>query len=248
MTAGDAVLAKDFDIFATAGGARKVCYITGVVEHEDDSLKGPLTVSFSTSKDNAKFNTFEVKNAAGASVVGFSASEMADAFSAAALHVPEISEPPIWREPSSHCRRAQDDLIRRMSLAEKVAQLQNGAPAIPRLGLPAYNYWSEALHGVAANGNADGVSAGHRCGGNLGFGVASAGSRASSGSKAVQSSTITPPNTTATPNGLDGLTFWSPNINIFRDPRWGRGQETYGEDPFLKRHDGRGVHPGIAGP
>ena len=82
VTSGDTTLAKDFDIIAAAGGARKVCYITGVVEHEDDSIKGPLTVSFSTSKDNAKFNTFEVKNASGAPVVSFSASEMADAFSA----------------------------------------------------------------------------------------------------------------------------------------------------------------------
>jgi len=58
VTSGNATLAKDFDIIATAGGARKVCYITGEVEHEDDSLKGPLTVSFSASKNNAKFNTF----------------------------------------------------------------------------------------------------------------------------------------------------------------------------------------------
>ena len=79
VTSGDTTLAKNFDIIAAAGGARKVCYITGAVEHEDDSLKGPLTVSFSASKDNAKFNTFEVKNASGAPVVSFSASEMADA-------------------------------------------------------------------------------------------------------------------------------------------------------------------------
>ena len=152
VTSGDVALAKNFDIFATAGGARKVCYITGVVEHEDDSIHGPLTVSFTASKDNAKFNTFEVKNASGASVVSFSASELADAFSAAATRIPEISEPPIWRDPSQPLPARENDLIRRMSLAEKVAQLQNGAPAIPRLGLPAYNYWNEALHGVANNG------------------------------------------------------------------------------------------------
>ena len=135
VTSGDTTLAKDFDIIAAAGGARKVCYITGVVEHEDDSIKGPLTVSFSTRKDNAKFNTFEVKNASGAPVVSFSASEMADAFSAAAARIPEISDPPIWRDPSQPLPARANDLIRRMSLAEKVAQLQNGAPAIPRLGL-----------------------------------------------------------------------------------------------------------------
>src|ERR1039457_4130028 len=110
VTSGNTTLAKDFDIVATAGGARKVCYIAGLVEHEDDSLKGPLTVSFSTSKDNAKFNTFDVRNASGAAVVSFSASEMADAYSAVATHVPEISEPPIWRDPSQPLLARENDL------------------------------------------------------------------------------------------------------------------------------------------
>ena len=65
VTSGEVALAKNFDIFATAGGARKVCSITGAVEHEDDSIKGPLTVSFAASKGNAKFNTFEVKELLG---------------------------------------------------------------------------------------------------------------------------------------------------------------------------------------
>jgi hypothetical protein len=124
VTSGEVTLAKNFDIIATAGGARKVCSITGVVEHEDDSLKGPLTVSFSASKDNAKFNTFEIRNSSGASVVAFSASEMADAFSAAATNIPEINEAPIWREASQLLPARVNDLIRRMSLAEKVAQLK----------------------------------------------------------------------------------------------------------------------------
>ena len=68
VTSGDTVLAKDFDIFATAGAARKVCNITGTVEHEDDSIRGPLTILFVASKKTAKFNTIEVKNASGASV------------------------------------------------------------------------------------------------------------------------------------------------------------------------------------
>ena len=134
VTSGDTVLARNFDIFATAGGARKVSLITGSVEHEDDSLKGPLTVTFAASKGTAKFNTFEVKNSDGVSVVSFSASELADAFSAAAARVPEISEPPIWRDPSHSLKERADDLIRRMSLAEKVAQLKNAAPGIPRSG------------------------------------------------------------------------------------------------------------------
>src|SRR5208282_4878582 len=154
VTSGDTFLARSFDIFTVAGGARKISSITCPVEHEDDSLKGPLTVTFGASKGMAKFNTFEVKNSDGVSVVSFSASELADAFSASAARVPEIKEPPIWRDPSHSIKERADDLIRRMSLAEKVAQLQNGAPAIRRLGLPEYNYWSEALHGVANNGDA----------------------------------------------------------------------------------------------
>jgi len=246
VTSGDTTLAKDFDIIAAAGGARKVCYITGVVEHEDDSIKGPLTVSFSTSKDNAKFNTFEVKNASGEPVVSFSALEMADAFSAGAARIPETSDPPIWRDPSPPLPARVNDLIRRMSLAEKVAQLQNGAPAIPRLGLPAYNYWSEALHGVAANGTATVFP--------QAIGMAATWDPA----LIQQESTVIGiegrakfNDYAAKHNGdakwFSGLTFWSPNINIFRDPRWGRGQETYGEDPFLTGTIGVAFIKGLQG-
>ncbi|HEX9048839.1 MAG TPA: malectin domain-containing carbohydrate-binding protein, partial [Verrucomicrobiae bacterium] len=69
VASGDTTLAKDFDIIAAAGGPRKVCYITGALEHEDDALKGPLVVSFRAKENNAKFNTFEIIDAAGASVV-----------------------------------------------------------------------------------------------------------------------------------------------------------------------------------
>ncbi len=99
VNSGDKVLAENFDIFASAGGARKVSSVTGTVEHEDDSLKGPLQITFKAGKGAAKSNTIDVKNAAGASVVSFSASELADAFSAAANHVPEIGrKTPIWRD------------------------------------------------------------------------------------------------------------------------------------------------------
>ncbi len=232
VMSGDTTLAKDFDIFATADGARKVCYITGTVEHEDDALRGPLKITFTSSKGVAKFNTFEVKDASGASVISFDASELADAFSAAATRIPEISEPPIWRDPAQPLAAREHDLIRRMSLAEKVAQLQNGAPAIPRLGLPAYNYWNEALHGIANNGIATvfpepvGMAStwnpellhqeGH---------VIGVEGRAKFNDYASKHN--------GDSKWWTGLTFWTPNINIFRDPRWGRGQETYGEDPFL---------------
>jgi beta-glucosidase len=246
VTSGDTTLAKDFDIIAATGGARKVCYITGVVAHEDDSLKGPLTVSFSASKNNAKFNTFEVKNASGAPVVSLSASEMADAYSATAAHIPEVSEPPIWRDPSQPLPARANDVIRRMSLAEKVAQLQNGAPAIRRLGLPAYDYWSEALHGVANNGNATVFPQ-------------AIGAAATWDPKLLQQESAVIGiegrakfnDYAAKHNGdakwFGGLTFWSPNINIFRDPRWGRGQETYGEDPFLSGTMGVAFITGLQG-
>jgi beta-glucosidase len=196
VTSGDTALAKDFDIFAAAGGARKVCYITGVVEHEDDSLKGPLAVSFTGSKNNAKFNTFEVKNASGAPVVSFRASEMADAFSAEAVRLPEISDPPIWRDPSQPLPVRAKDLIRRLSLAEKVAQLQNGAPAIRRLG---------AKHCTASRTTAT-LRYFRKPSAWRPPGIRHCFSRnqPSSALKAARSSIITPPSTTATPNGSAG--------------------------------------------
>jgi beta-glucosidase len=232
VTSGDNVLVKNFDIVATAGGARRVCQITGEVNHLDDSFGGPLTISFTAAKNTAKFNTFEVKDASGATVVAFNASEMAEPFSGDATRIPDIKEPPIWRDPAQPLRKRADDLIRRMSLEEKVAQLRNDAPAIARLGLPAYNYWNEALHGVANNGIATVFP-----------------------EPVGMASTWNPPlmrqegaivgiegrakhNDYANQHNGDskwwtGLTFWTPNVNIFRDPRWGRGQETYGEDPYL---------------
>jgi len=122
------------------------------------------------------------------------------------------------------------DLVSRMTLEEKVAQLQNDAPAIPRLGVPAYEWWNEALHGVARAGAATvfpqaiGLAATFDV--PLMTQVATAISdeaRAKHHEYAARGQR----------KRYQGLTFWSPNINIFRDPRWGRGQETYGEDPFL---------------
>src|SRR6266704_1758978 len=123
-----------------------------------------------------------------------------------------------------------NDLVSRMTLEEKVSQMQDIAPAIPRLGIPAYNWWNEGLHGVARSGNATvfpqaiGLAATwdadliHRVAGVI-----------STEARAKYNDAIQHGNT----GRYYGLTFWSPNINIFRDPRWGRGQETYGEDPFL---------------
>ncbi len=232
---GDNMLATDFDIVAKAGGVNKVCYITGTVDHEDDSIKGPLSITFASDRNLAKFNTIEVKSAAGASIIAFNASELAEPFKGSATDIPQITEPPIWRDPSKSLQDRINDLIRRMSLAEKVGQLQGGqggAPGIERLGLPAYNYWNEALHGVANNGVATvfpepiGMASTwnpeilHQEG-NI-IGVEGRAKFYDYSSKHNGDS-----------KWWTGLTFWTPNINIFRDPRWGRGQETYGEDPFL---------------
>ncbi len=235
VTAGDVPLAKNFDIFATAGGARKVTTITGTVQHQDDEIRGPINLVFSSSKGAAKFNTVEIKDATGASVIAFNASELADNFSADAKRVPDVTEPAIWRDPSHPLKDRINDLIRRMSLAEKVGQLQGGqtpAPAIARLGLPSYAYWNEALHGVANDGIATVFP--EPVGGSCSWDpdlfhqeghVIGIEGRAKYNDYASKND--------GNSAWWKGLTFWTPNINIFRDPRWGRGQECYGEDPFL---------------
>ena len=111
VTSGDVTLATNFDIVAAAG-ARKVCYITGAIEHEDDSIGGPLTVAFEARTNTAKFNTFELKDASGASVIAFNASELAEPFSAAAVRIPEINEPPIWKDPMFRHDKPQAGRVR----------------------------------------------------------------------------------------------------------------------------------------
>lgn len=233
VTAGDQVLAKDVDLFAAAGGARKVATLQGTIEKSDDALRGPLQLVFSASKGRAKFNTVTIKDAAtGAEVIAFAANELADAFSAAAMVPPEVKEPAIWRDPSHPLRARADDLIRRMSLAEKVSQLRNAAPAIDRLGLPAYDYWNEASHGVANNYYATVFPQG------VGAAASWNPSLFRQEGQVIGIEGRAKFNDHANRHNGDskwwaGLTYWAPNVNIFRDPRWGRGQETFGEDPFL---------------
>jgi beta-glucosidase len=232
VTCGDTALATNFDIVAAAGGAGRVCFVTGKAEHQDDAVDGPLKLHFVARKNDAKFNTLEIKNASGAALVSLKASDLADAFTAAANKIPVVTGPEIWKDPSQPLDARVNDLIRRMSLAEKVQQIHNTAPAIPRLGVPAYDYWSEALHGVANAGYATVFP--------QAIGMAATWDPALIHSEADVISTEGRAkfNDYASKHGgnsirFHGLTFWSPNINIFRDPRWGRGQETYGEDPFL---------------
>ena len=245
VSAGDEVLAKDLDLFASAG-ALKAAVFGGVVEKSDDALRGPLRLVFSASKGRAKFNRITIRDEAGATVVAFAANELADAFSAQAMRPPEVTSPAIWRDPAKPLRDRAGDLIRRMSLAEKVSQLKNAAPAIPRLGLPAYDYWNEALHGVANNGFATVFP--EPVGGAASW---NPGLFRREG-RVIGIEGRAKFNDYADRHGGDskwwaGLTYWTPNVNIFRDPRWGRGQETYGEDPWLTAEIGIEFVKGIQG-
>lgn len=232
VTCGDTALAKNFDIFSAAAGADRVYTISGHVDFPGDAVHGPLTIAFTGVKNRAKFNTLEILDNSGNAVVSLDASDLADPFTAAANKPPVVNGPAIWKDPSQPIDARVRDLISRMSLAEKVAQIRNTAPSIPRLGIPAYDYWSEALHGVASAGTATVFP--------QAIGMAatwdtplihSEGDVISTEARAKFNDYTSQHNGDS--KGRYGLTFWSPNVNIFRDPRWGRGQETYGEDPFL---------------
>jgi len=136
------------------------------------------------------------------------------------------------------------ELVSKMTLAERCSQLLHNAPAIERLGVPAYNWWNEALHGVARSGVAtvfpQSIAMAASFDDALLYRVAQAISDEARAKyneyKRFGSTQI-----------YQGLTFWSPNINIFRDPRWGRGQETYGEDPYLTGRMGAAFVRGLQG-
>lgn len=135
-----------------------------------------------------------------------------------------------FQNPALPIAERVNDLVSRLALEEKVSQMMNSAPAIERLGIPQYDWWNEALHGVARAGvatvfpQAIGLAATWNVPLMARLATAISDEARAKHHEAVRQgirSTYT------------GLTFWSPNINIFRDPRWGRGQETYGEDPYL---------------
>lgn len=138
-----------------------------------------------------------------------------------------------------------DDLISRLTLEEKVSQMINSAPAIPRLGIPAYDWWNEALHGIARTPY-------YTTSFPQAIGIAATWDRESVEDMAEYVSDegraiFNESSRLGTPGRFKGLTYWSPNINIFRDPRWGRGQETYGEDPYLTGEMGTAFVSGIQG-
>jgi beta-glucosidase len=137
-----------------------------------------------------------------------------------------------------------DDLIGRMTLEEKVTQMQNNAPAIARLGVPKYDWWNEGLHGVAFSGTATNfpqvIGMAATWDADL---VNRMGETISTEARAKYNEAIREGDY----ERFFGLTFWAPNINIFRDPRWGRGQETYGEDPYLTSRLGVAFVKGMQG-
>ncbi len=135
-----------------------------------------------------------------------------------------------YRDVSAAPEARAADLVSRMTLEEKVGQMMNSAPAIPRLGIPAYDWWNEALHGVARAGLATVFPQAIGLGATWDTGLEQRiADVISTEARAKYNDAIKHDNH----GRYYGLTFWSPNINIFRDPRWGRGQETYGEDPYL---------------
>jgi len=151
---------------------------------------------------------------------------------------------PPYLNPSLPPEERAEDLIARMTLAEKVSQMLHGSAGIDRLGIPPYDWWNEALHGVARAGTATvfpqaiGIAA--TCNEDLVFRMASA---ISDEGRAKHHQALRE----GDHSRYTGLTFWSPNINIFRDPRWGRGQETYGEDPYLTARIGVQFVRGLQG-
>lgn len=158
----------------------------------------------------------------------------------------EKEYPYSFQDPSLSIEVRVNDLISRLTLEEKVAQMLNTAPAIDRLGIPSYNWWNEVLHGVARTPypvtvypQAIGMAAT--------FDTASLKQMADF--SALEGRAVF---NRAVLDGKEGeryhgLTYWTPNINIFRDPRWGRGQETYGEDPYLTSMLGRAFVHGLQG-
>ena len=150
---------------------------------------------------------------------------------------------PAYLDPSLPAEQRAADLVHRMTLKEKATQLVNQARAIPRLNVPAYDWWSESLHGVAVNGTTEfpepiGLAATFDAPAihEMAVAIGTEGRIKHAQDVRMGHSDI-----------FEGLDFWAPNVNIFRDPRWGRGQETYGEDPFLTARMGVAFVTGMQG-
>jgi beta-glucosidase len=150
----------------------------------------------------------------------------------------------VYKNPSAPLDERVADLISRMTLEEKVSQMLYNSPAIERLDLPEYNWWNECLHGVARAGRAtifpQAIGLAATFDEDLIYRVSTA---ISDEARAMHNAAVRKGRRLQ----YGGLTFWTPNINIFRDPRWGRGQETYGEDPYLTSVIGTAFVRGLQG-
>ena len=151
-----------------------------------------------------------------------------------------------FRNPDLPLDVRVQDIISRLTLEEKVQLMKHAAPAVPRLGIPAYNWWNEALHGVARTKEkvtvfpqAIGMAATFDT-----EALQKMGDMTSSEGRALFNEDL---KAGKTGEIYRGLTYWTPNINIFRDPRWGRGQECYGEDPYLTGKMGTAIVRGLEG-
>jgi beta-glucosidase len=158
--------------------------------------------------------------------------------------VSQTPAPPASLDPDRDLEARAADLVSRMTVEEKVSQLMNDAPAIPRLGIPAYEWWNEALHGVARAGAATVFPQAIGMAASFDTGLMRQVATAISDEARAKHHEFARRGQRAR---YQGLTFWSPNINIFRDPRWGRGQETYGEDPYLTARMGVEFVQGLQG-
>jgi beta-glucosidase len=246
ITCGNQTLARHLDVFTAAGGAGRVQLLTNRIDFPGDAAHGPLTLTFTGHTNTAKLNTFELKDASGLSIISMCAADLINTEDPTALQLPVVAGPELWKDAAQPTAARVDDLVRRLSLAEKVQQIRNAAPAIPRLGIPAYDYWSECLHGVARAGTATVFPQA------IGMAATWDTPLLHQAADAIATEARAKHNDYVSKHNGDsarfyGLTFWTPNINIFRDPRWGRGQETYGEDPFLTARLGVAFIRGLQG-
>ena len=161
----------------------------------------------------------------------------------AASHA-QTAKPLPYLEPSLPKEQRAADLVSLMTLEEKISEMSNSSAAVPRLGVPAYDWWNEGLHGVAFAGNATNFPQ------VIGMAATWDTDLVHSMATTISTEARAKYNQAMRDNDHEmffGLTFWAPNINIFRDPRWGRGQETYGEDPFLTGRMGVAYVTGLQG-
>lgn len=150
-----------------------------------------------------------------------------------------------YQNPDLSAEQRAEDLLCRLTLEEKSLLMMNNSQAIPRLGIPQFNWWSEALHGVGRNGKSTTFPSCIGMAASFDDGLleeiyAAIGDEARAKNTALRKRGVV--------GQYQGLSFWTPTINIFRDPRWGRGQESYGEDPYMNSRMGQAVVRGLQGP